>query len=276
MILKAYEHCENIIKKNSKTFYRAFSFLPESKKRAVWAVYAFCREVDDIVDEGNEPAIQLAEFEEDFEAFLTNRINADNLMWVALEDVFEQFKMDINPFRDMIIGQKMDLYKTKYASLAELEDYSYHVASTVGLMLLPILAPENKGELREGAVSLGIAMQITNVLRDIGEDLERGRIYLPEELLKKHKYLLENLLAKKVTAEFIAIWEELATIADCYYEEAFKTISLYPEDARLPVQSAAVFYRAILDSVRRNEYQVFHKRSVVSDEEKKDLLMKFA
>lgn len=104
--------------------------------------------------------------------------------------------MDEQAFLDMIKGQEMDLYKTHYETIEELEYYSYHVASTVGLMLLPILAPEHKDVLREGAISLGIGMQFTNVLRDVREDLDRGRLYLPLSVMDEHGYTEDDLKKK--------------------------------------------------------------------------------
>jgi 15-cis-phytoene synthase len=269
----AYQYCEGVIKNNSATFHRAFSFLPHKKKRAVWAIYAFCRRVDDIVDEGASPEEEMAAFEAEFAVFLEGRLpDQDVMLWTALRDVFGSFDMDSTPFFEMIAGQKMDLYKSRYYTVDELLHYSYHVASTVGLMLLPVLAPENAKKLKHGAVKLGQAMQITNILRDIGDDLKRDRVYLPAALMEKHGYKEEELQSGQLNAAFFGLFEELAGIAEQYYEEALETIHLYPPSSRAPVKGAAVLYRAILNKIRKNGYNSFGARNYVTKEEKARLL----
>lgn len=108
---KAYNQCEEIIKENSKTFYKAFSMLPSKQRKAVWAVYAFCRQVDDIVDEGCNPEIELQQFESEFARFKNGELLNESAMWVALRNVFEQYEMNVQAFDDMITGQRMDLVK---------------------------------------------------------------------------------------------------------------------------------------------------------------------
>jgi 15-cis-phytoene synthase len=271
-ILEAYDHCENIIKLHSKTFYRAFSLLPKDQKKAVWAVYAFCRKVDDIVDEGLWPSDELLQFEREFESFLMGYYNEEVPMWVALNDVFKHFNMDIEAFRDMIKGQRMDLNERAYVTMDDVLDYSYHVASTVGLMLLPILAPGKEHQLREDGIYLGYAMQLTNILRDIGEDLERGRLYIPQDLLVKYEYTVTELMDYRNNEAFRSIWEEMALVAEDYYDKAFRTMNLYPVYSRTPVKGAALLYRAILGEVRKNHYNVFSKKHFVSKDVKEKII----
>jgi 15-cis-phytoene synthase len=271
-ILEAYDHCENIIKLHSKTFYRAFSLLPKDQKKAVWAVYAFCRKVDDIVDEGLWPSDELLQFEREFESFLMGHYNEQVPMWVALNDVFKHFNMDIEAFRDMIKGQRMDLNERVYVTMDDVLDYSYHVASTVGLMLLPILAPGKEHQLREDGIYLGYAMQLTNILRDIGEDLERGRLYIPQDLLVKYEYTVTELMDYRNNEAFRSIWEEMALVAEDYYDKAFRTMNLYPVYSRTPVKGAALLYRAILGEVRKNHYNVFSKKHFVSKDVKEKII----
>ncbi|MGM0845756.1 MAG: phytoene/squalene synthase family protein [Bacillota bacterium] len=269
---EAYQACEDIIKKNSKTFYKAFSFLPEENRNAVWAIYAFCREVDDIVDEGKNTQVEILRFKEEFSRFSRGEHLSESPYWTALHDVFQRFQMELAPFEDMITGQEMDLSERRYHSINELESYCYHVAGTVGLMLLPVLAPGKEKQLRDGAIALGIAMQYTNILRDIGEDLTRNRIYLPKETMIQHGYSTTLLEGNVVNSSFISLWESLAERAETYYQEALESISHYPAYSQLPVQSAAIFYRGILDSVRSNGHNVFSKRAYVSDGQKEKLL----
>ncbi|WP_341962386.1 phytoene/squalene synthase family protein [Planococcus maritimus] len=269
---QAYSYCERIIADNSKSFYKAFSLLPKEKRKAVWAVYAFCRKVDDIVDEGSHPEPELRTFRKEFDEFLAGSIKWDDPMWLALEDVFESYDMDASAFYGLIKGQEMDLTINRYRTLDELLDYSYHVASTVGLMLLPILAPGRTALLKDGAISLGYAMQITNILRDIGEDLSRGRIYLPQEIMRKYGLAEEALGSGTVSESFIEVWEELASIAEFHYERAFETINDYPLSSRVPVKGAALVYREILSTIRSKEYTVFHEKHYVTDDSKQSIL----
>ncbi|GAE33542.1 phytoene/squalene synthase family protein [Halalkalibacter akibai] len=271
---KAYHDCYLTIAHHSKTFAKAFSILPAPKRNAVWAVYSFCREVDDIVDEGENPKQQLMEFESLFTQFLNGSLQTDSSQWIALQDVFKNYEMDETAFWDMITGQKMDLIKNRYQTMEELEQYCYHVASSVGLMLLPILAPHTHEQLRTGGIALGIAMQITNVLRDVGEDLQRNRVYLPQEILDQYGVTIETLKEQKVTSGFVEVWEHLAKRAEQLFEVALDSIHAYPADARIPVKGAATMYRAILGKIRRNQYQVFNKRNYVTSEEKRVILSK--
>ncbi|WP_064092221.1 phytoene/squalene synthase family protein [Rossellomorea aquimaris] len=271
-ISEAYDHCENLIKHHSKTFYKAFSLLPKDQKKAVWAVYAFCRKVDDLVDEGLRPIEDLQEFESQFESFLDGEFDHNQPMWVALSDVFYHYDMDTQAFKDMIKGQRMDIDEKIYRTVQDLLEYSYHVASTVGLMLLPILAPGKERELREDGIHLGYAMQITNILRDIGEDLERGRLYIPQDLLVKYEYTITDLQSHKNNQAFRQIWEELAQIAESFYEKSFRTMNLYPLYSRTPVKGAALLYRAILKEIRKNQYNVFSQKNYVPRDKKEKII----
>lgn len=248
--------------------------LPTEKKHAVWAVYAFCRQVDDIVDEGKNPKEELQAFKHDFAAFLQGRTPSLDPMWLALQDVFKTYEMDVQAFHDMITGQEMDLYKKHYYTEQEVLEYSYYVASSVGLMLLPILAPKNKEALRHDAIALGQAMQITNILRDIGEDLERGRIYMPIQKLEEAGYSVQDLSSHVINKNFIATWEEMARKAEELYEQALGSIHLYPLHSRTPLKGAAYLYRAILNSIRKKGYAVFKTKHFVTNEEKQEIIAK--
>lgn len=269
---EAYLYCEEVIAANSKSFYRTFSLLPKAKRKAVWGVYTFCRTVDDIVDEGDNPAVELENFKREFHEFLQGNFDLENPMWIALADVFDRYDMEADTFHALIKGQEMDLTMKRYYTVEELLTYSYHVASTVGLMLLPILAPGKIPALREGAIALGHAMQITNILRDIGEDLKIGRIYLPAEVMQKNGFNEEELYSGAVSPEFVAMWEEMAELAEHYYRSAFETIHEYPMDARIPVKGAGLVYREILSTIRAKNYNVFNEKHFVPDESKKAIL----
>lgn len=271
-VKKAYQACEEVIQLHSRTFHKAFSLLPDEKRQAVWAIYAFCRTVDDLVDEGVQPEKDIARFKGEFEQFLAGNYDREHFMWTALADVFNRYPMNQQAFHDMIRGQEMDLTVSRYETMEELLDYCYHVASTVGLMLLPVLAPEKTERLRDDAIYLGLAMQITNILRDVGEDLGRDRIYLPAECMKRYGLTEEMLKAETVNPSFILVWEHLAKEAEELYKKALQSIDEYPVYSRTPVKGALYLYRAILSAIRRNHYQVFGKKHSISLKEKKQIL----
>lgn len=273
-----YAYCEGIIKKSSKSFYTAFSKLPEEKAKAVYAIYAFCRRADDTVDAqapASERAAQLETLTEELELFRTGA-TPDHPMWRALRDVFDRFPMDFNPFFDQLEGQRRDLSFQPIQTLAELEEYSYYVAGSVGLMLLPILASRQpmSTELRESAASLGIAMQITNILRDVGEDYQHNqRIYLPQEALERHGVDLPTIYHNGPDAAFIRLWEELAQEAEKRYNRFWQYIRLYDEECRFPVLVAAKLYCAIMDSVRKNGYDCLKSRNFVPEKKMVQLIV---
>lgn len=271
---KDYKRCETVIKDNSKTFYKAFSKIKDRHKRnGVYAVYAFCRMTDDAIDVAGDIDL-LDRYENELKAFKNGDV-PDHFMWRALKDTTKRFYPkddDFKPFFEMIEGQRMDIDHKGYQKLEDLLDYCYHVASTVGLMLLPILAPKNHRHLRDFAVELGYAMQITNILRDIGEDARNGRIYLPKELLAQANLTSEDLVHGKITDEFMLLFEKLAGIAEDYYDKALAKIHAFDSDVRLPLGLSIVLYRAIIDACRVSGYDVFTKKNHVSDETKNKLI----
>lgn len=275
MTLEAdYEYCRNIIKENSKTFYRAFSRLPDRKRKAIYSVYAYCRTSDDIIDEENDLE-RLMEYKEELRMFQRGE-EKDSPIWRTLRDVFQNYDMSIEPFYDMLEGQYKDAHFKDIETEAELDSYCYYVAGTVGLMVIPILSESHHLELRETAIMLGKAMQITNILRDIGEDLEKGRIYISKEKLRKHGYSEEDLRSKVIDDRFIALWEDYAAEAEGLYDSVKSKYSLFDSDSVAPVKLASEYYRAILDGVRRNKYDCFDKRAYVGDFEKLKMALKIA
>lgn len=256
-----YYYCENIIKKNSNTFYKAFSLLKKQKADAIYAIYAFCRLSDDSIDKYNSFE-KLSKIKMNLDNFNNNKI-PDEPLWRALKDVFNKFDMNIKPFYEMIEGQELDSNFRNIKTQNELLDYSYYVASTVGLMILPIIATKNHEKLIKSSISLGKAMQITNILRDIGEDLENNRIYIPKEILDKFNYSYKNLEDKIINDEFINLWEYEAGIAQNHYDIFYKEVNLFDKDAILAVYASAKLYNEILNSIRKNNYNCFTKKNYV-------------
>ncbi|WP_373761418.1 phytoene/squalene synthase family protein [Jeotgalibaca porci] len=275
---KDYAYCEKVIKVSSKSFYTAFSKLPKDKAKAVYAIYAFCRQADDTVD-ANEPLAlkkeNLAILEAELKEFEKGK-TPNHPMWRALRDVFNRYAMTTSPFYDQLEGQKRDLDFQEITDLAALKDYSYYVAGSVGLMLLPILATKSgiTESLKESAVSLGVAMQITNILRDVGEDYrENKRVYLPTELLDRHQVDLAQNIEKGADKNFIALWEELAEESSRGYVEFEDSISHYDSDCRFPVLVSSKLYSGIMDSVRKNNYDCLSKRNYVPEARMMELIL---
>ncbi|CDO02568.1 Dehydrosqualene synthase [Oceanobacillus picturae] len=262
-----YRYCEDIIKRHSKSFYYAFKRLPEHKARAVFAIYAFCRLADDSVDNSStkeEQELALNGLRQDLYLF-EQQEEKDHPLWRALRDVFNRYDMSLQPFYDQLFGQRMDIYFRSPETMEEVEEYSYYVAGSVGLMLLPIIASEAAVDLREHAVNLGIAMQLTNMLRDVGEDyFHNGRIYLPMLELEKEGYTTKELDRQQINPGFIKVWEKMAVRAEALYDTFSEEIHYYDEDSQFPVLLSAQIYRGIIQAVRDHNYDCLKRRNYVS------------
>ena len=203
---EAYALCRQITAEYAKTFYLATLLMPQDKQQAIWAIYAWCRRTDELVD-GLKAKFTTTETLEAWASQLESVFAGQPLddADVALVDTIERFPLEIQPFRDMIAGQLMDLSYNRYETFEELKLYCYRVAGTVGLMSNAILGIGGNSsnvawerdhanyKPQEEAIALGIAMQLTNILRDVGEDAQRGRIYLPLEDLKLFNYTEEDI-----------------------------------------------------------------------------------
>jgi 15-cis-phytoene synthase len=258
---QAYNICEKIIQKHSKSFYMAFKDLPMHKRQGVFAVYGFCREVDDAIDELHDEA-RLHEYASALD-HLETMDESSPILW-ALSDTIKRFSIPLSPFKDMILGQEMDVQFEGIKDEEALLKYSYHVASSVGLMLLPMLATQHHQRINQSAIELGYAMQITNILRDIGEDYhEKGRIYLPQNLLNED--VIKAIKDKKVNDAFIEVWEHLASMAHAYYDHAIEDLRYYDKDALVAITQAIVYYRGILNAIRDQNYDCLNSRARVKD-----------
>jgi 15-cis-phytoene synthase len=272
----AYELCRQITAKYAKTFYLGTLLMNDAKRRAIWAIYAWCRRTDELVD-GPAAAITTSEtldlWEQQLEAIFAGK--PQDSFDVALVDTLQQYPLDIQPFRDMVAGQGMDLYRSRYQTFEELYLYCYRVAGTVGLMSTSIMgidlslntAPWNSYSTPyvpvDEAVALGIACQLTNILRDVGEDAHRGRIYLPQEDLAKFNYTEQDLLKGIVDDRWRSLMRYQIKRARNFYTQAEKGISHLSLDARLPVWAALMHYSRILNAIERNNYDVFTRRAYV-------------
>ena len=266
---KDFAYCESIIKKNSKSFYLAFSQLPKRKAQSVYAVYAFCRHADGLIDRDNNQA-GLRQLERQLLDFNEGKVPNDPV-WRALSVVFDNFPMVTAPFFDMLTGQRKDADFKQPETRKDLEEYCYYVAGSVGLMLLPLLT-ERPADIVVPAKKLGEAMQLTNILRDVGEDYQMGRIYLTKEDMTRFGVATTMLKEKQAQTQLVALWESLAKQAENLYEESFEMFPLITEDCRQALASAAFIYREQLNIVRKQHYSLFDNKNKVSHYRKVQLL----
>ncbi|MCC5614262.1 phytoene synthase [Nostoc sp. CHAB 5836] len=278
---ESYNLCRQLTAKFAKTFYLGTMLMPPDKRRAIWAIYAWCRRTDELVD-GSEATMTtpdtLDAWEQNLELIFAG--HCQDTFDIALIDTLEHFPMDIQAFRDMIAGQRMDLYCSRYNSFDELYLYCYRVAGTVGLMSTMVIGVDGVENTASGqhfhsvyvpmaeAVALGIANQLTNILRDVGEDARRGRIYLPLEDLYRFNYTESDLL-NGVNDER---WQNLMRFqierAREFYRKAEHGISFLASDARFAVWAALIHYSRILDQIEHNKYNVFSQRAYISQWQK--------
>lgn len=258
----SYLLCRDIAKEHSKTFYFASLFLTPEKRRAIWAVYAFCRIADDIVDSTAPAAERLAALDD-----WQTRLHAvyegrpDHQAMVALAHAVQRYDIPIGPALSLLRGARSDVTVRRYETYEELLEYCYLVASTVGLLTCPILGHEP--EAPPYGIALGRAMQMTNILRDVGEDARAGRIYLPAEDLRRFSYPESRLLAGTIDDNFVALMKFQVARVRRMYEEAKPGIDLLSPSSRFTVRVAFSMYRRILDEIERNGYDVFNRRAFV-------------
>ena len=273
---EAYELCRQLTSKYATTFYLGTLLMNQRKRQAIWAIYAWCRRTDELVD-GPGADITTPETLEHWEKHLESIFAGqpkDNFD-VALVDTLQRFPMDIQPFRDMIAGQRMDLCRNRYQTFEDLYSYCYRVAGTVGLMSTAVMGIDNKLEMSpwnrrnspyiptKEAIALGIASQMTNILRDVGEDAQRGRIYLPLDDLAQFNYTEQDLLQGVIDNRWCSLMKFQIARTREFYSQAEKGISYLSPDARLPVWAALMHYSRILQKIERNNYDVFNQRAYV-------------
>lgn len=279
----AYSHCRSITRTHAKTFYMATRFLPNHKQRSIFAIYGLCRYLDDLVDEAEDlidnNEISHLEIYERLDSFKTNLIESyrgvaqNDPILIAFSDTLKRYDISLELPLLLLEGVKMDLQKTRYNTFDELYDYSYKVASVVGLMTSEVFGYKNKKAL-DYAVDLGIAMQLTNILRDVGEDLRRDRVYLPADELHNYGIRHHSLINMEKTPEFREFMSFQIKRARRYYSEADKGISMLDHDSRLPVLLARENYSRILDKIEENEYNVIDQRAYLNSAEKLSILPK--
>ncbi len=249
------------ITKTSRTsFYYSFSLLPKQKRDAIRTVYAFCRFTDDLVDEEPEQHRKmegLRRWREELERALSGTSNHAILNQLAA--TAERFRIPVKHFYDLITGVEQDLTRSRYATFGELERYCYHVASTVGLMCSEIFGYTNP-RAKEYAVNLGIALQLTNIIRDVAADARRGRIYLPGDELDRFGVSEDDILTTRRTPQALALIKFQCDRAREYFDRADET---FPHEDRaffFPARIMESIYRQVLKRIEESGYNVFERR----------------
>ena len=261
---EAWRKCREIAKRAAGNFYYAFIFMPKAQRRGIEAVYAFCRLGDDAVDdECRDRAGLLARLQQRLDLCYRGLYN--DLQTLALSHAVRQFGFERRHFDELLSGVESDLTVTRYPTFSELRYYCYRVASTIGFLCLKIFGCDTV-KSRQYAENLGIAMQITNILRDLKEDYERGRIYLPQEDLEKYGIAESELLAPSNRERLIELVRWEAERADGYFEKADSYLSHSLSKTLFPARIMGAIYRRILDKIRG--LRSFNRRAELSGKEK--------
>lgn len=260
----AYVFCRRLIRRHSKSFFFSTQFLPAEKRSAVRAFYAFCRTTDDTVDDASDdPAHALAAWIYHVRAV---RPDPQNPVLLAWHDTRARYRVPGRLENELLAGVAMDLSINRYTSFADLWLYCYRVASVVGLISMHITGYADGAAAY--AIKLGVALQLTNILRDVGEDAARGRVYLPQEELLRFGLSDEDILYGRRDARFHALMQFQIARARRLYAESLPGIALLPADSRFGVAAAGMVYRGILDKIETNGYDVFEQRAYVPLNEK--------
>jgi phytoene synthase len=245
-------------------FYYSFLLLPSAKRKAIKDVYSFCRLLDDVVDEdpaGRDPAAELHDWREEIEACYQGCPITD--FGERLMESIVEFTLPKQPFLDLIEGMEMDLRWHSYQTFADLREYCYRAASAVGLICIEIFGYES-ARTREYAVNLGLALQLTNILRDLKEDIGRGRIYLPLEDLERFGYREQDLKANQYNSPFIELMKFEHARVRSYFEKAAASLPDVDRGSMFAAEIMSAIYREMLDQMPEVQFDVFRNRLSVT------------
>jgi phytoene synthase len=255
------EYCQQKAAASGSSFYYSFLFLPPERRRGITALYAFCREVDDVVDEASDAqlaATKLAWWRQELTGLYAG--TPRHPVTQALAPHIKSFGLEEKHLQEIISGMEMDLTQTRYLDWKGLERYCYHVAGVVGLLAARIFGYGDARTL-DYARSLGIAFQLTNIIRDVGEDARKNRIYLPMEDLQKFNVPASEILGLRQSEAFAKLMQFEAARARAHYEEAFRALPAADRKAQRPGLIMAAIYRTLLDEIERDGFNVLHRRT---------------
>ena len=260
---------KEIAKKSKSSFYYAFNLLPSEQRDAMNTVYAFCRETDDIVDEGlvddNLKYEKLHKWRIELEKSLYG--HSDYQLINKLSRTIQKFNIPLEPFFDLLKGMEMDLQQKRYLTFNDLQNYCYHVASTVGLMCIEIFGYRHPSA-KDFAINLGIALQLTNILRDVKKDAERGRIYLPKEDLEKFNYKESDIFNNTYNENFQRMMKFQVERANEYFNKATRCLNREDKGSMFAARAMQHIYYRMLNKIVDADYDVYHKKIRISKAKK--------
>lgn len=266
---QAHAYCEQITRENSRTFYTATRIMPRSQRRAIRGLYAFCRTSDDVIDEASgDREAQFAAWQE---AVLHTTPEPDDLVLSAWADTRHKYQVPDKYVEQLLDGVAQDFTTHRYDTFGELAEYCYGVASTVGLMSMHIIGFSGPAAIPY-AVRLGVALQMTNILRDVGEDWHNGRLYLPQEELAHFGLTEADIDAGIVDDRWRSFMRFQIARTRRLYRESMPGITMLNASGRFSVAAAAELYRSILDDIEANDYDVFNRQAHITDGRKVAML----
>ncbi len=255
------EYCQNKAAASGSSFYYSFVFLPAPRRRAITALYAFCREVDvvvDVCDDAQIAATKLAWWRAEGARLYAGR--PEHPVTQALLPVLGEYNVAQEHLTEIIDGMEMDLQQTRYLDFTALSLYCYRVASVVGLLAAEIFGYQDRQTLKY-AHDLGMAFQLTNIIRDVGEDARRGRVYLPLDELKRFDVSVADVLNARHSDNFRRLMEFQIERAERYYTQAMAQLPAVDRKAQRPGLVMAAIYRTLLDEIRRDGCRVLNQRT---------------
>lgn len=261
--MNVHDYCQQKVAESGTSFYYAFLFLPTEKRQAIHALYAFCREVDDVVDECEDPAVAVAKLSWwRQEVAMLESGQPTHPVMIALKAVRDRFSLPLEYFNEIIDGMAMDLEHSRYPDFKSLSLYCYRVAGVVGLLSAEIFGVSDRKTLRY-ATELGTALQLTNIIRDVGEDARRGRIYIPVDELQQFNVPASDIMNARETPEFQALMAFQAARAQGYYTSALNTLPAADRSAQRPGLIMAAVYRTLLDEITKDGFQVLKQKTAL-------------
>jgi phytoene synthase len=254
------EYCQQKTAQSGSSFYYSFLFLPPERRRAITALYAFCREVDDTVDETSDQSvarIKLAWWRNEVTQMYTG--TPTHPVMLALQPHLQPYDLKQEHLQAIIDGMEMDLDQSRYLDYPNLKKYCWHVAGVVGILSASIFGVTNPQTLKY-AETLGLAFQLTNIIRDVGEDARKGRIYLPINELQQFNVTAADLLNARHSEKFEALMKFQAERAQKLYDEAFALLPKEDRRAQRPGLMMAAIYRTLLDEIERDGFHVLSQK----------------
>ncbi|NWF68860.1 MAG: phytoene/squalene synthase family protein [Chloroflexi bacterium] len=259
----AYAVCADLTRLHSRTFYIASGLLPTEKRSAARALYAFCRITDNIIDDAPDSKTRLTQLEAWRRIVMSPIAPTNQPVALAWAEARSRFAIPRGYAQQLIEGVARDLVQTRYANFDQLAEYAYGVASTVGLMAMHITGYSSDRAIPY-AVKLGVALQLTNILRDVAEDYRNGRLYLPQDELSAYNLSERDIEDGVVDDRWRAFMRFQVERTRRLYDEAQPGIALLDADGRFAIAAASTLYRAILDDIEAHDYNVFLRRAHLS------------